>query len=78
MKVGDKVRAGFDHMVVSASTISVGFVFGEVGTIIGVSVKDDVYPIIVEFSVQRIPSVYKYYVTCNNVSFKECELVLCN
>lgn len=77
MKVGDKVRACFDHMIISSSTINDGNCFGEVGVVVGIDTAYTLYPIAVEFSRHNIPGMYKYK-TCNTIGFKECELVLCN
>lgn len=78
MKIGDKVRVGFDHMFIYPTMISDDNCHSEVGSIVGIDVNPHtIYPIIVELTTHAMPDAYRYG-SCYNVSFRECELVLCN
>lgn len=77
MKIGDKVRPCFDHMLVFPTMISDGNCYSEVGSIVDIDGSiSAVYPIIVELTTHAMPDAYKYN-SCYNVVFNENELVLC-
>ena len=77
MKIGDKVRSGFDHMLIYPSMVVDSNCFSEDGSIISIDKSpSSVYPIVVELTAHAMPNAYKDS-PCNNVSFNENELVLC-